>query len=280
MAEPKKKIFLTKSEKALVLQEIKNGESRDAILNKYKISKRTLRKIMQCACETGQLSKKSNVFEFKNKKSVQSVENTEIENAELEAALFEWFVQIRDSGQPPISRKMLDDKVRIFNELLKGPANFEASNGWVEGFKKRYGIGMKKYKFFVDPSGAAEFSQILKAEIESGYLKLDNIYNADESGILWRILMACTLALNLKEEEEASARNGCKDRLTALFCADASGNHRIPLLLIGKSEIPTCLINHVPENLKDQRLKKLESLGVIYTHQDSAWMDKSIFLLW
>ncbi|XP_033222470.1 uncharacterized protein LOC117176340 [Belonocnema kinseyi] len=184
----------------------------------------------------------------------------------------------RESNTGPI----IQEKVFTLNENLNGPQTFKRSNGSVEGFKKQYGTQSSRKEVDIlsnNPSDTAEFSPILKAEIHSKYLKLDNIYNADESGILWRILMACTFPLH-SEEKEALERKGSKDRVTALFCANASGSHRIPLLLIGKAETPTCLKNLITTNSRDQRFKNLDSLGVIYTHQASAWMDKSIFLLW
>ncbi|XP_033210483.1 tigger transposable element-derived protein 2-like isoform X2 [Belonocnema kinseyi] len=199
----------------------------------------------------------------------------------LDAVLFEWFKQARDRGDP-VSGPVMQEKARIFNEKLKGPQTFKASGGWLGRFKNRYGIRgirLKGETLSNDPSSAEEFSKILKSKIESENLKLENIYNADESGIFWRVLMACTFALQL-EEEENSKREQCKDRVTALFCANSSGSHRIPLLMIGKSEIPGCLKNLINENSKELHFKNLERLGVIYTHENSAWMDKCIFLLW
>ena len=106
------------SEKSQILQKIKHGNSRNAILNEYKISERFLRKIVQCADE---VINKSNDLEFKTKKTMKSTEN-----AELEAALLKWFIQKRDSGQP-ISSTMLLEKARIFNAMLDGPPNFKVS---------------------------------------------------------------------------------------------------------------------------------------------------------
>ncbi|XP_033224183.1 jerky protein homolog-like [Belonocnema kinseyi] len=274
MPKVKKRQRLTFKEQYELADKVKSGASKLSILQKYGICEATYKRVL---ARESDLRNKVNSYEYAKKKSSKTSPNMG-----LDAAVLEWFKQVRDRGDP-ISGAIIKEKALILNEKLNGPNTFKASNGWLRKFKIRYGIRFKEEKLTSDSSGVEEFSSVLKAKIESENLKLDNIYNADESGILWRILMACTLASNSEEEEEekeSSEKKGSKDRVTALFCANASGNHRIPLLLIGKSEIPTCLINHVPENLKDQRLKKLEILGVIYTHQDSAWMDKSIFLLW
>ena len=65
MAGPKNKTFLSMSEKSLIWHEIKNSESRNSILNEYKISKRFLRKIVQCTVE---VINKTNDLEFRTEK--------------------------------------------------------------------------------------------------------------------------------------------------------------------------------------------------------------------
>ena len=136
---------------------------------------------------------------------------------------------------------------------------------------------MKGEKLSNDPLSAAEFSQVFIENIVSENVNFDNIYNADESGIYWQLLMACTLAL--RSEEQVSGRKESKDRVTALFCSNATGSHRIPLLTVGKSKTPRWLSNLITEKSKDKRLRTMGSLGV-YTYQSSAGMDKSIFMLW
>ncbi|XP_033211057.1 jerky protein homolog-like isoform X2 [Belonocnema kinseyi] len=244
----------------------------------YGISDTTLRKLL---AEGDDLNSKSKNYEYLNKKSSKTSSDVR-----LDAAVFEWFKQARDRGDP-ITGPFIQEKARILNEKFKkeekfDPQKFKASTGWLRCFKKRYGIRgirLKGETLSNDPSSVEEFAKILKSKIESENLKLDNIYNADESGIFWRLLMACTFALQL-EEEENSKREQCNERVTALFCANSSGSHRIPLLMIGKSEIPGCLKNLINETSKELHFKNLERLGVIYTHENSAWMDKCIFLLW
>ncbi|XP_033222475.1 tigger transposable element-derived protein 2-like [Belonocnema kinseyi] len=243
--------------------EVKAGASKEYVLQKYGINKATCNKAL--AREADSKSKVIN-YDYQNKK--------------LDAAVFEWYKQARDSGDP-LSGPIIQEKARSLNEQLHGPQSFKASNGWLEGFRRRYGIWStqtKVEKMSNNRSSAAEFSKVLKTKIESENLILDNIYNSDESGILWRLLTAYTPALH--QGEDASGKKESKGRVTALFCANASGTHQIPLLIIGKSKNPNCLSNLITKTSKRQRFKKLESLGVTYTYQKSAWMEKSIFLLW
>ncbi|XP_033215996.1 tigger transposable element-derived protein 2-like [Belonocnema kinseyi] len=252
---------------------VKAGTTKQDIIRKYGISEATYKRVLSREAD---LNNKVNDFEYLNKKTSKTSSDVV-----LDAAVFDWFKQASERGDP-ISGPIIQEKARILNEELNGSRTFKASNGWLNGFKRRYGIQSSRKndeKLPENPLSAAEFSKILKAKIESENLILDNIYNADESEILWRQLTACTLALHL-EEEEAAAREQGRDQLTALFCANASGSHRIPLLIIGKSETPKCLINLIHKTSKDQRLKRLERLGVTYTYQNSASMDTFIFMLW
>ena len=138
---------------------------------------------------------------------------------------------------------------------------------------------MKENESSNDPPSAAEFSRIFIEKFLSENLNLDNIYNADKSGISWQQLMACTPALRL-EEERVSRQKESEDRVTALFCCNATGSHQIPLLTIGKLKTPQCLNNLIAEKSKDKRLKTLENLSVIYTNQSNASINEFIFLLW
>lgn len=57
-----------------------------------------------------------------------------------------------------------------------------------------------------------------------------------------------------------------KETVTILCCANASGNRRMKLSLIGKSAIPQYF--------------KLADIHVDYYNQASAWMDREIFSGW
>ncbi|KAJ8866499.1 hypothetical protein PR048_032342 [Dryococelus australis] len=58
-----------------------------------------------------------------------------------------------------------------------------------------------------------------------------------------------------------------KERITAIVCANASGEHKVKLLVIGQSKKPRCF-------------KNVQTLPVSYTSQTSAWTTSVIFLDW
>lgn len=93
--------------------------------------------------------------------------------------------------------------------------------------------------------------------------KKSNFYNADETCLYWRSLPRKTLAS--RNESAAAGGKDSKDRETIMFCANASGNSRISLLMIGKSQKPRCFTN-------------VTCLPFIYKAQKSAWMDHPLFM--
>lgn len=68
--------------------------------------------------------------------------------------------------------------------------------------------------------------------------------------------------LALAEETEAFGLKVCKERVTIMTSANATGSHQVPLLLIGKSENPRCL-----KILKDK-------LPLIYKAQKKSCMTR------
>ena len=71
--------------------------------------------------------------------------------------------------------------------------------------------------------------------------KRQDVYNADETGINWRALPRKSLAS--RREQSAPGFKVSKERITAMVCANASGEHKVKLLVIGKSKKPRCFKN-------------------------------------
>lgn len=124
---------------------------------------------------------------------------------------------------------------------------------------------MQGEKLAEDEEGAKNYQDEFSWFKQQFNFKLENIYNADETGINWCSLPRKTLASGT--EKSCAGGKVRKDRTTALVCANAFGSHALPLLIIGKYSKP-------------RPLKNLAVLPVIYKCQNSAWMDKDIFMDW
>ena len=63
------------------------------------------------------------------------------------------------------------------------------------------------------------------------------VYNADESGLFFKILPEYTLNVS---SERAHGNVKPKDRITVLFCCNADGSHKIVPYVIGSAKQPRC----------------------------------------
>lgn len=125
------------------------------------------------------------------------------------------------------------------NKKICGDESFVASNGWLYRFKSRHGIReleIQGEKLLADVEVANSFKYSFKNFLNENNYDLDFIYNADETGLNWKSLPSKSLAS--RRENSASGYKSGKERVTIMVCANATGTHRMPLLLIGKAKIP------------------------------------------
>ena len=108
----------------------------------------------------------------------------------------------------------------------------------------------------------APWKQTTLPTILSKY-KLDEIYNADEFGLFFR--MQPYKSLNLRSEACTGGKHS-KICLTAMAAANAMGD-KIPMFVIGKSKSPRCF-------------KGVKHLPCRYRNQNKNWMDSVLFEEW
>lgn len=115
----------------------------------------------------------------------------------------------------------------------------------MEKFKRRHSlktIVLHGEKSSADTTSAELFKETFQDLLQT--YDEDDIYNADESGLLWRSLPNRTIIT--KEEQVVRGFKGNKERITVMCCANASGKHRTTLFVIGKSKNPRCFIKRIP----------------------------------
>ena len=172
----------------------------------------------------------------------------------------------------PISGPLIMEKARSFFTKLYPEAdaeNFKASNGWLTRFKARHGIRNVQLRgeiLSADSSVVAPFrEELTKVMTDEGY-SLDQLFNADETGLWWRMTPMSSLnpsgicSCNFKK---------AKERVTIMACSNASGSHRLPLVVINKSAKPRCF-----------KQMDMDALPVHYFPQTKSWMDCQIFSKW
>lgn len=259
-SKKRKHVTLTISQKCEILDQLKEGISFSFLAQKYNVGKSTIFDIKK---KEEQI--RSYVVKTEKGPGARKTLKTP-ENPQLEDALFTWFIEQRRKNVP-LSGDILMEKAKYFHGRL-GRGEFSASKGWLEKFKKRHGIRQLKMtgeKISNNEDAVKPFQVKFMDIIKEKDLCADQIYNADESGLYWKTIPDKTLASEL--ERTAPGSKISKERITFMPCANASGTHKLPLLVIGKAQKPRAFAS-------------VRKLPVQYMGQKNAWVTRSIFLEW
>lgn len=253
------------SRKLEAIKRINNGESLKKIALEFGVGETTVGDWRRNKAQIEAFCSKMDSSKALEGRSTLKKAKTE----KLDEAVYLWFKQQRAQGIP-ISGNILKEKALLLSQKLNENESFSASQGWLDKFKKRHGIrqlAIAGEKLSANIESAKDFVERFEEMIEKENLTLDQIYNADETGLFYRMMPSKTLAS--KEEASAPGYKKSKDRVSLLVCANASGTDKLPLLLIGKSKKPRPFKNI-----------NVNSLPVKYTNQRSAWMNSEIFEKW
>ena len=111
------------------------------------------------------------------------------------------------------------------------------------------------------------FQSELHQTLKTGGYSLDQVFNADETGLWWKLMPSKSLVHC--GEKQANNFKQSKDRVTLLGCCNASGTCKLPLAFIHKSARPRCFKN-----------MEMSALPVCYLSQPKAWMNATLFEGW
>lgn len=254
-----KRKVLSLLEKCEILKSLDSGSSVTYLSKKYGIAKSTV-----CAIKNKKrdiLKVTSRRSEIRKRKTLKSCKMPR-----MEKKLYSWFCTQRLKNVP-VSIELLKTKAKAINETIAENPNFNASDGWSQRFKRRFGIRHLKIsgeKLSAAPEHVGPFKNYLRKKIEELQLTHDQLYNADETGLFWKLLPERTLVTS--EERSAPGRKTDKSRVTLLACTNATGEHKIKPLVIGRAANPRCFKNF--------------SLPVQYTSTKNAWMTSGVFENW
>ncbi|XP_060845567.1 jerky protein homolog-like [Rhopalosiphum padi] len=262
MGSRRKHNVLNIETKIEIIEKLDKGESGSSLAQFYNVGKSTIGDIKR---------KKETILSYASKMdSSDGIKTRKVmkcaANVKLDEALFLWYVQNRNLGNP-ISGPILCEQALIFNSKMGSTSDFKASSGWLKNFKSRHGIKELNIerKMLYNSTSEEKFKELFLNVIkQEGYTRND-IYNADETSINWKAFPRKSLAP--RRESSAPGYKVGKDKITAIVCANASGDHALPLLVIGKTIKPRCFKN-VPQ------------LPVKYKAQKSARINSDLFYEW
>ena len=181
---------------------------------------------------------------------------------DVNTRLKEWYDRLRQSNVPVSGPLLQEEALEIAKALNIG--DFHASNGWLEKWKKRYNImhmNVAGEEGDVDKEVVNSWEERGR-ELVNDY-KPEDVWNFDETGLMWRALPE--KSLNEKRKRCRGGKNS-KYRNTWAFFANAAGGKEDPIV-IGKSAKPRCF----------KRLKnRTKPFKCSYFPNAKAWMRADI----
>jgi Tc5 transposase DNA-binding domain/DDE superfamily endonuclease len=182
----------------------------------------------------------------------------------IQEAMTLWVSSVSNRGLT-LTGDLLKQKALDFAVALgEGYENFKASDGWLAKFKKR--LGLRQYRIHGESQSAPlEFIPQMRRDLNellTAYTP-DNIFNADETGLYYRMDSNSTLAMG-----PVSGKKKDKTRITIMFTTNASGTMSLKPLVINNSKMPNAFrhagITHA-------------QLPVDYGYNNKSWMRHDIF---
>lgn len=257
-----KQVRLELKDKAIILKKLEEGIQAKRLASEFNVTPSAISQIKRQKAAI--LAAITNSCDGITKKTLHKSEYPE-----LEEKLFQWFLQQRER-HCPMNSPILKAKAKVlFKEVYpdKSEDSFNASEGWFSRFKRRFGIRYLKICGEIlssDVSAVRSFINRFRHKINEMKLTDMQIYNADESGLNYRMLPDKTfLAAN---EKTASGRKTLKERITILLCSNADGSHKVKPMFIGKFKKPRCFNGiEVPHE---------------YVNSKAAWMTSKLFYNW
>lgn len=198
---------------------------------------------------------------------------------EVEKLLLLW-IEAKQRAGDTVTEAIICEKAKTLHDDLLGQqlgtsddaGGFKASRGWFERFKTRSGIhSVVRHGEAAssDVAAAEEFAtEFLEVMISEGYLP-QQVFNCDKTGLFWKKMPKRTFIT--EEETSLPGHKPMKDRLTLLFCANASGDLKIKPLLVYHSENPRAFKKH--------KVNK-EQLSVMWRSNPKAWVTRLLFVQW
>jgi hypothetical protein len=183
------------------------------------------------------------------------------------------------------AQRYYQDKIGVSWEWLKKKCNEwaaslqiekwnQCTDGWLHNSLKRHGF--EHTKLYGEASELtdeqvetlmAPWRVELAAKISDLGCSKSEIYNADQTGLLFQKLPNCTY-LHKDKKKDAKGTKGMADksRITLMVCTAASGD-RVPMAVVGKFKRPACF-------------SLVEKVPLAYTNQINAWFDQGVTLWW
>lgn len=107
-----------------------------------------------------------------------------------EKALSYWIDEMTSRNVVVTTRIIQQKALEFYSKYCgKDEFDFKASNGWFEKFKKRSSLHNIKFSgeaSSADKISADQFLPVIEDIIKNGGYSMDQVFNADETGLFWK----------------------------------------------------------------------------------------------
>lgn len=237
---------LTLSDKYGIILRLDQGESSSALCREFNIGRSTLYDIKTNRAEIEKFVTSPSYVLF-DRKTLKKGDYPEVEEA-----LYSWYAEEKNRIQ--ITGDLLKEKGKYFFSMIHKRDDFQASEGWLDKFKKRFGIRLSATvdsrqpipADFVEPALveiSVDFSNKFLTVVEQQKLLPEQVYFSF-GGII-----NCT---NLPPSICHPFSSQIKD-VAFMPCANVTGKHKLDLLVVGNnrpcSNLPESANYVVQENV-------------------------------
>lgn len=257
---PARKEQNTVAKRLEILQKLEKGVPAEKLAAEYGINKRTIYRYRNNAASIRRFSESPNSMDLKKKPTLL--------HEDVDNRLYAWISERQALGEV-LTDNLLQKRARELHAEFASPSNFTASRGWLRCFKRRHGMhlaGIHGEKADAKELATEKFLEELSGIIDEENIDEENVYNVDETSLMWKALPRRTLAH--EGEQGMEERKVKKDRVSVVFCTNATGTHKLPPLFINKYANPRALKHCI------------HSLPVVYKSQNNACIDETVFNDW
>ncbi len=253
-----------------VVEMLEKGLSQASIVLSLGISKSQVSRIKKASLELRKIQQEKSVT-LKSKKSISKSKYPEVDKS-----VYKWFCNVQHlygKCKPlPLSRAIIQARARHVAESLN-LVDFKASNGWIRGWLWRNEMGrsvrLHGEATDLDLKEAETAMLTLRRQPQNAGYQLKDIFNMDETGILYRCLPNQSYVLEVGDTRQlcrGTKAMKAKDRVTFVMCVNATGTCKVPVLIIGSAKQPHCFRD--------------APCPIPYIDQPKAWVDKVRYRHW
>jgi hypothetical protein len=264
MTEGKPRLVFSVEKKYDILRMREKGATRRMIQEKYHNASQSILDNIYAGHE---VIKK--LFDAKKSSISHSRKRKWLHVTDLERVVRQLYLRCRQN-RIQMTGEEIRKKAQEINEKLKGPPDFKASFIWLKKFKFRHRFtedNVKKDLPIQNKDTVETYKTDFNKLLKDGEFALENVYNVVYTVILWKAVPEKTLIFSHAKKVGKQKMMG--DHISVLLCANATGCHKLPALIIGS----------IAETLRLYNMNT-SAFSIIYRANAHGWMNRKIFSEW